>query len=278
MRLVLALACFSTAALAADPVVPGAITTPYPTFENASIEWAITGDDDLDSIVTVRFRAQGSLAWRVGSPLRRIPAGTAEGFSWSNKHSGSLFDLVPGTTYELELTLTDPDGGSTVRTTTVSTRTLPVPAPNAMIRSVTPATLASALSAAMPGDVIRLGNGTYAPITVTRDGAGGAGHIFLRAENPQMAIVNGEVRLDGRAFWVVEGLRVNAQIKFNNAHDIVISRNVIRTASSGVVAYDTTSGTAVYNVTVIDTRSPARRPSRTRPSGPMAPTWERASS
>jgi len=251
MRACLLLGLISSLALAADPTVPGAVTTPYPTYENASLEWAITGDDDLDSVVTVRYRAMGSASWRVGLPLRRIPAGTAETFSWGNKHSGSLFDLVPGTAYEVELSLVDPDGGSTTRTVMVTTRTLPTAGTNAMIRRVTPATISSALSAAMPGDVILLGDGTYSPITINRDGSA-SGHIFLRAENAQQAIVSGEVRLDGRAFWVVEGLRVNAQIKFNNAHDIVISRNVIQTAGSGVVAYDTTTGTSVFNITVID--------------------------
>lgn len=251
MRHLFLAALVPSVALVADPTVPGAITTPYPTLESASIEWAISGDDDLDSVVTVRYRVMGASSWRTGLPLRRVPAGTAEGFSWTNKHSGSLFDLKPGTTYELELSLVDPDGGSTTRTATVTTRTVPVPASGATVRRVTPSTLSSALSAAMPGDVILLGDGTYSPITVTRDGSAAA-HLFLQAEHPQQAIVSGEVRLDGRAFWVVEGLRVNAQIKFNNAHDIVISRNVIQTAGSGVVAYDTTTGTAVFNVTVID--------------------------
>lgn len=246
------LSLFPLLALAADPTVAGAVTTPYPTYENLSVEWAISGDDDGDGVVTVRYRAMGMSAWRTGLPLRRVPAGTAEGFSWTNKHSGSLFDLVPGTTWEIELTLTDPDGGDATRTVTATTRQLPTPAPNAMVRRVTPATIGAALSAANPGDVILLADGTYNAITVTRDGAAGAQHVWLKAENPQQAIVNGEVRLDGRAFWVVEGLRVNAQVKFNNAHDIVISRNQIQTAGSGVVAYDTTTGTAVYNITVID--------------------------
>ncbi|MER2561536.1 MAG: right-handed parallel beta-helix repeat-containing protein, partial [Myxococcaceae bacterium] len=111
--------------LAADPTVAGAVTTPYPTYENLSVEWAISGDDDLDSVVTVRYRAQGTSVWRTGLPLRRVPAGSAEGFSWTNKHSGSVFDLMPGTTWELELTLTDPDGGSTTRTVMATTRQLP---------------------------------------------------------------------------------------------------------------------------------------------------------
>ena len=38
----------------------------------------------------------GSATYRTGLPLRRIPAGSAEGFSWVNKHAGSLFDLGAG--------------------------------------------------------------------------------------------------------------------------------------------------------------------------------------
>ena len=36
---------------------------------------AIEGDDDLDGVVTVRFRAAGEGPWRDAMPLRRVPAG-----------------------------------------------------------------------------------------------------------------------------------------------------------------------------------------------------------
>ena len=237
------------AASAADPTVAGLVTTPYPTFENLSLEWAITGDDDLDGVVTVRYRKQGATTWRTGLPLQRVPAGTAETFSWANKHSGSVFDLQPGTAYELELTLVDPDGGGATQTLTVSTRALPVA--GAVVKAATPSTLNTVLGSALPGDVIELDDGTYASFTVTRDGTA-ASLIWLRAKNPLLAVINGDVRLDGRAFWAIEGLRINGMVKFNNGHHIAVLRNTIQTPGSGVVAYDTTTGTAVHDIAVMD--------------------------
>ena len=46
-------------------------------------------------------------------------------FSWGNRFSGSLFQLTPGTDYQVELTLNDPNGGSTQQLMNVSTRPLP---------------------------------------------------------------------------------------------------------------------------------------------------------
>src|SRR6186713_1263218 len=88
---------------------PGTPTAPHPTLENISMFWPVTGDTDNDATVSVRYRAVGSTTYRTGLPLRRVPAGSAEGHSWVNHHSGSLFDLVPGTAYEIELSLADPD-------------------------------------------------------------------------------------------------------------------------------------------------------------------------
>ena len=83
----------SASAVAQDATTPGEVSTPHPTLEHISIDWAIGGDDDEDGAVTVRFREQGAASWRQGHPLFRVPAGSNEGFSWTNRHSGSLFGL-----------------------------------------------------------------------------------------------------------------------------------------------------------------------------------------
>src|SRR5689334_19995750 len=84
--------CDGDAGVAGDDTAttPGAATAPSPTIRNLTLEWAITGDSDLDATVTVRVRAAGG-EWQQGAPLRRIPAGAAEGFSWGNRFAGSVF-------------------------------------------------------------------------------------------------------------------------------------------------------------------------------------------
>ena len=93
------------------------------------------------------------MAWRRALPLRRIPADANEGFSWGNRHSGSLFDLEPGTTYEIEAFLLDPDGGCELRYGTITTRPVPEPMPGAPVKAVTPDDFAAVAADAEPGDI-----------------------------------------------------------------------------------------------------------------------------
>ena len=44
--------------------------------------------------------------------LQRVPAGENIGFTWENKHSGSIFDFKPGTKFELNLKPVDPENGT----------------------------------------------------------------------------------------------------------------------------------------------------------------------
>ncbi len=169
-------------------------------------------------------------------PLRRVPAGSNQGFSWANKHSGSVLDLTPGTGYEIELTLTDPDGGSETRTVTVSTRPVPLASPTGTVKPVTPATFSQVAGSADPGDILVLAAGDYSGFVFGRDGTESE-PIVIRSDPPKAAVINGEVRLDGRSYVYVEGLTVNEKIKFNNAVGIVVRGCTINTPSHGIVSY-----------------------------------------
>src|SRR5262245_8624110 len=165
-------------AQAQTATTPGAITTPYPTSQSIAIEWAITGDSNANGVVTVRYRPNGG-AWKTGMALVRVPAGSnttgtfGTGGTWTNKHAGSLFDLQEGQIYDIELTLTDPDGGSMTAMTSVGTRAIPTASANAPVKAVTPSNLTSMLSGAMPGDVLLLGAGSYPAFTVSKNGNAG---------------------------------------------------------------------------------------------------------
>ena len=229
----------SPTVLAQDASTPGAVTTPYPTLRHLSIEWAITGDDDLDGSVAVRFRRAGDGAWRNGMPLRRTPAGNLEGFVWGNRHSGSLFDLQPATSYEIELTLSDPDGGNAQQTVIASTRAQPAPMPNAPLRNVTPATLASMIANAQPGDVLVLQAGSYPGFVFERDGAPGL-PIVLRGTPG--AVINGELGLFFRQHVMLDQLTVNGRIRFNGSNAIAITHCMVNASASqfngdGIVSY-----------------------------------------
>lgn len=207
---------------AQDATTAGEVTTPHPTLEHISIEWAIDGDDDEDGVVAVRFREEGSSAWRDGLPLVRVPAGSNEGFAWGNRHAGSLFGLRPGTTYEIELSLNDPDGGAETRTVTEATRPVPTVAAGAPTVAATPSTLASVLGSASAGDVVLLGAGTYTgEFWVSNDGAADA-PIVVRGSARDDVVIEGDLRMDGRSHVWVEDLTVRGRIKFNGATGVVV--------------------------------------------------------
>lgn len=227
----------STAALAQNATVAGTVTAPHPTLENISVVWAIAGDSNNNGVVKVRYRKTGSTSWLDGLPLFRVPAGsTAQGATWQNHHAGSVFGLSPGSSYEVELTLTDPDGGNATKSLTVTTRKVPVAAPSATTKNVTPSSFASDASGAKPGDVLLLGDGNYATFTFAIDGTE-ALPIVIRAQNAGKAVIDGDVRLDGRSHVYVEGLTVNGKIKLNDAEGVAIKGCTVNTKDDGIIAY-----------------------------------------
>jgi hypothetical protein len=213
--------------------VPGAITAPNPTLNNISIEWEIAGDVDNNGVVSVRYRRLGDATWNQGLPLRRVPSGASQNRIMKNKHSGSILDLQPDTTYEIELSLYDPNGGSTIQTTTVTTRPVPVPMAGAPIKTVTPSTFATVAAGAQPGDILDLSAGTYSGFTFSTNGSSGQ-PIVIRASSGG-AIINGTINLDGRQWVYIDGLTVNGMIRMHGSSYMAVMRSTINTTGSGIV-------------------------------------------
>jgi len=218
----------------ADQTTPGATTTPSPTIRNLTIEWAITGDANTNATVGVRYRSNGG-DWHQGYPLRRIPAGAAEGFTWTNRFAGSVFDLDPATAYDIELALLDPDGGCEIRTITAATRGIPAAMAGAPVKPVTPGTFTNVTNGAVAGDILELGAGTYPGFTFAKDGTPTA-PIVIRAASGAAVAITGDVRLDGRHDVILQGLSVTGKIKFNDAKRLAIIKNTVTTTEDGIVS------------------------------------------
>lgn len=219
-------------------VIPGELLFPSPTVHNASIVWRLDGDANDDAVVDLRFREDGRDTWRAGLPLRSVQPASMLGFSRVHEFAGSLFDLQPGTVYEVELRMQDADGGCEVRRGTFTTRAVPGVPADATIRPATPATLASVLAAAGPGDVVELAAGSYGGFSIEHDGSA-ARPLVVRGLPG--AKVNGEIGLFGRAHVRIEGLEIDGRIRANASHDVAIVRNRIRATEAfeghGIVAY-----------------------------------------
>ena len=133
-------------ALPDDTVIPQEFYIERPTLENAGFEWYVSGDENHNATVRVRFREVGSQAWRKSIPLLRIQREKIWGheqrdvYVTPNMFAGSIFGLKPATTYECEFTMVDPDGliGVATRTERVTTRSVPKPYEHGKVYHVYP--------------------------------------------------------------------------------------------------------------------------------------------
>lgn len=120
---------------AQNAVTPGRFHVEHPTLLNLGFEWLIEGDANRNATVAVRFRETGTAQWRPALPLLRIGGERVyrdrESMTYTVPHgfAGSIMNLKPGTSYECEFTMNDPDGvpGPSEQRVTVSTRTEPRP-------------------------------------------------------------------------------------------------------------------------------------------------------
>ncbi|MFC2076475.1 right-handed parallel beta-helix repeat-containing protein [candidate division KSB1 bacterium] len=221
---------------AGNATIPGKVTTPYPTIINLAVEWAIEGDENQDGFVDVRYRPVGENRWRDAMQLRRVPAGESRGttpiFKWDNKHSGSIFDLKPDTEYEINLNLTDPDGGAAEKTVRVKTRSVPKPMPDAPVKEATPKSFKEVWATAAPGEIIELTYGFYRQFQVDRDGFPGK-PIVIRAKEGG-AVFDG-ISMRGRKHVYLDGLNSWGSIDLLEGEHLTVRRCTV-SARYGIIA------------------------------------------
>jgi hypothetical protein len=127
-----------------NKVKAGELVIDPPTLINLGFEWVIQGDDNRNARVDVAYRRKGDTQWKQAMPLLRLQherVYQGEGVfnvEMPNMFAGSILDLQENTPYEVRLTLSDPDGGGTVRTVTVKTRAEPMPATGGHVYHVYP--------------------------------------------------------------------------------------------------------------------------------------------
>lgn len=87
-----------------------------PTLLCAGFQWTLSGDENRNAKVNVRFRKKGDDRWTDGHPLLRIGGEKVYGhdqrwvYTTEDMFAGSIFNLEPGTLYECSFQLIDPDG------------------------------------------------------------------------------------------------------------------------------------------------------------------------
>jgi MYXO-CTERM domain-containing protein len=181
-------------ARADDVLHPGTAALDPPTLVALGAQLLVTGDDNFNARVTLRYRVAGTAVWRDALPLFRVHPENVTGLTVPAQFAGSVFDLAPGTAYDLELHAIDPDG-SVDQLIPLSGTTRQVPARDPKtpsVKNVTDAaTLNAALAAAKAGDVITLASGTYAGQFGTRGSGTADNPIVIRGASEDGVILDG---------------------------------------------------------------------------------------
>ena len=91
----------------------------YSTIYSIGVEWDVIGDDNHNASTSVVYRKEGAEFWTPALPLVRVD------FNGANMLAGSILFLTPDTSYDVQMALSDPDGGAETRAFTIRTRRLP---------------------------------------------------------------------------------------------------------------------------------------------------------
>lgn len=174
------------------------------TYENIGVLVEISGDENQNSALFIRYRPVGAENYERGLPtLRSHPSmEVAGGRLNKNHHAGSALFLEPNTVYELRLVLIDVDGGTTVRLETVKTKAA-MPTNNGTSYYVVPGNgggtgsinnpfrgLQTAADRAKPGATFIVKDGIYQPFTLNTSGTASKPIIF-KSKNRHSAIIDG---------------------------------------------------------------------------------------
>lgn len=164
---------------AEDKVTPGKLDIDPPTLIGGGFQWWMSGDENHNAKLEVVYRRKGRDTWQNAPAASYHPRKTYGGYNPFTQHypvdahfAGSLIDLLEGATYEVQLTLADPDGihghdGPVQRRFEFTTRTVPQACPQGRKVEVSPdgngPSLTEVIEDLEPGDTVLLHAGTYSP-------------------------------------------------------------------------------------------------------------------
>ncbi len=209
------------------------------TLQSISVTAPYTGDSNSNNSATVQYRVTGSGTWLNAYTPYNDRRATLGGMAnpYVQQFRGSIVGLTAATSYDVQVTASDADGGSGTVNGSVSTLTSSPPTGGSTITVSDDATLASALSSVNAGQTIHLNSGTYAPFTVSRSGNSGA---WIVLDGAGVATVTGlgvaQNVLVSADYVVVKNLLLSASdfsgiIVTSGQHDLIIQGNTLANVS-----------------------------------------------
>jgi len=203
----------------------------YGTFHAGGVVATVSGDPDGDAAAALEWRVVGEPAYHPGHPLARLPQPP-------NTFAGSLFWLTPGTSYEVRVTATDPDGttGITQRTTTFSTRPAALPEPTVRTLYVAPngndggsnpgtnpamplLTVQRAAQLSIAGTLVSIAPGIYREAVTVPTSGTAVDPIVFRGSAPGVILDGADATIDAGGGWTAESGGVYSRaIAFPTGH------------------------------------------------------------
>src|SRR4029079_8721074 len=217
--LVLAAALLAPGAWAAD-TVSIVSTAARGNFHAGGVVLTIAGDDNRNAAAALEWRTAGGGTFMAAQPLLRADA---------THLVGSLFTLLPGRSYDVRVTLSDPDGvvGASTASAVLATRADALAEPSLRTLYVSPAgddthtgtspgaalrTVQKAADLAQAGDLVSIAPGVYREtVTVPRSGTA-AEPIVFRGGGPGAVLDGGEPSLENAGGWSAQAGGVFARV------------------------------------------------------------------
>ena len=214
-----------------DAIAPGQFFSDAPTLENLGFRWYVEGDSNRNAQVAVSYRVNGETAWKAAQPMLRVHnevtfqnEGIARAYRTGNLFAGSVLDLQPGTTYQVEFRMSDPDGGAAApKIVTASTRAELRPFAGGRAIEVFPKDykgvapkgavigLQKAYNGARPGDRLMLHGGVYnGPFSFGKKGLPGQPIVVGKWGDEQPILDGGGknlVLMSGSSYQIIQDLR-----------------------------------------------------------------------
>lgn len=243
------------------------------TPEQIALHLPLLGELPDDATATVQYREAGRELWREGHPLLRVRPEFVTGGAPTQPvpaFAGTIFDLSPGTSYEVELTINIPGARAEVLQSVLATRPLPAAAGAPTVTAAPGDDLQTIFDALTPGDVLELADGVYevdglsvnvegtadAPIVIrgaSRDGVviRSAGTVLYMVVSSFLIVEN--LTLDGAG--VDSGTDASAKgVAFWDGHphtEVTIRHVTILGVDMGVIASGAISRVLIYECILV---------------------------
>ena len=257
---------------AQDNIVSDEFIVDPPTFRSLAFRWIIEGDENFNASVMIQYKKKDSRDWKFALPLIRIDGDIVnrefDPFKTGNLFSGSILQLEPATTYEVQLKLNDPDGFYKEKTIEVSTRSPEDNISPQKILHLYPenfpgekqkpsySNLSDILHQLTGGTLVLIHPGTYFGTYEFLLGGSKNNPIIIRGSSEGEAIFDGKgtegkiFDVSGKSYIHFENLTIRngfTAIKGNDADDIVVKNCTIFDVHYGIASFTKTRNWVIAN-------------------------------